>query len=55
MQRLRKINSPGARANAIIEIYGDITSDENEDIRKTLKKNKVINDATLRYLKKKSE
>lgn len=53
MQKIKKEKSPGSRAYMIKSYYGDINSPENADIKQQLKDNKVINEATLRYIEKK--
>jgi hypothetical protein len=53
MQQIKREKSPGARALMIKEIYGDINSPENAEIKSKLEENGVINDATFRYLEKK--
>jgi hypothetical protein len=54
MQRIKREKSPGAKAIMIREIYGDITSPENEELKKELIGKRIINAATMRYLMKKT-
>jgi hypothetical protein len=53
IQQIKKESSPGARANMIKNIWGDIYSEDNKDVLKKLQNAKVINAATERYLKQK--
>jgi N12 class adenine-specific DNA methylase len=52
MKKIKKEKSPGARAIMIEQIYGDINSPQNAELKKELKKAGVINDATEEYLNK---
>jgi hypothetical protein len=54
MQRIKREKSPGAKAIMIEEIYGDINSPENAEIKAELIGKRIINNATLRYLNKKA-
>ena len=54
MKRIKREKSPGAKAIMIREIYGDINSPENEELKNELIGKRIINNATLRYLEKKT-
>ena len=54
MQRIKREKSPGAKAIMIREIYGDINSPENKELKAQLIDKRIINNATLRYLNKKA-
>jgi N12 class adenine-specific DNA methylase len=54
MQRIKREKSPGAKAIMIREIYGDINSPENKELKEQLIGKRIINNATLRYLEKKA-
>jgi hypothetical protein len=54
MQKIKREKSPGAKAVMIRDIYGDINSPENAQIKKELLEKRVINGATMRYLERKT-
>lgn len=53
MKMIVREKSPGARAILIKQIYGDINSAENAELKKELITNGVMNEATENYLKEK--
>lgn len=53
MKMIVREKSPGARAILIKQIYGDINSSENAELKKELITNGVMNKATENYLKEK--
>lgn len=54
MSKIKREKSPGAKAVMIRDIYGDINSPENAEIKKELLEKRVINGATMRYLERKT-
>jgi len=53
MKRLKNIKSPGARAMAIKNLYGNINASENAEIKEMLINSNILNESTEEYLNKK--